>query len=126
MPKFMYEDCFNMTAVCLDDSNVEVRYPLQAKEGEESLHYEPKPGVWQKTNVPKFMLDAVKKRPATLTTSKGDEGDEDEEHHHKDETKGGKKKRKRRKRAEASETKFEAKFEAETEQEAGTKEASVE
>ena len=88
-----------MTAVCWDGgSQAEVRFPLMEVSGEENLHYEPKPGMLLKTNVPKFMLNAVKKRPAAALETKKDEIDDGNDDMEDDTQKQTKKKRKKRKK----------------------------
>ena len=70
----MYEDVYNMTAVCQDEHKNLVTYPLKEIEGEEMLCYERVSGQWERSSVPSSLLTvwkrpACKKKPAAAATA---------------------------------------------------------
>ena len=72
-PAYLYDNVFKMCAICKSAEGQEVSFPLEAKDGHELLHFQPAPGVWMMSGVPKQMLDAkaggVKKRPSAKATA---------------------------------------------------------
>ena len=84
IPKLMYDDIFNMQAVCYDNG-VEKRFQLFQKDDYKHLVWQPWEGQLVESEVPASLMSLVAKRPAAAPPQKEVEEEEEEEEEEQEE-----------------------------------------